>query len=135
MWDKFINYPASCLPCLILFRPPTALSFVAHFVSICGHRLFSFSPVGEVNHFACSKTLSSGGIFLLHNSYNWGIFSIWQSLIFTPIFPGYASIVGHPRITSHFPYMALHSSTIKESIPYYEKIRFNSGTHTIDFSL
>ena len=98
---------------------------VAYFASICGHWLLSISPVGEVDPFTYSKNSYSGRIILLHNSYNWGIFSIWHSPMFTPRSMGYTSIVGRPKITSHFSYMALHSPTIKGSLPYYKNVRFN----------
>ena len=75
------------------------------------------------------KTPSSSRIPLLHNPYNWGIFSIWQSPMFTPISLGYISIAGCPKITPHFPYTTLYSPTIKGPLPHYEKVRFNSDTN------
>ena len=63
------------------------------------------------------KTPSSSGIPILHNSNNCGIFSIWRSPMFTLISPGYTSIVGRLKITPHFSYTALHSSSIKGCSP------------------
>ena len=72
------------------------------------------------------KTPSLGGVSLLHDSYNCKKFTIWKSLMFTLISPGYTSILSHPKITPYFPYTTLHYSTIKRSLPHYENVRFNS---------
>ena len=117
MWDKFITSLTSCLPHHIMFRSPAASPAMVYFASICGPHLLSISPIGEVDHFAYSKTPSSGRILLLHNPYNWKMFSIWHSHMFTPRSPGYTSIVGRPNIKSYFFYSTLHSPTIKRPLP------------------
>ena len=117
MWDKYITFHTSYLPRHMMFRSPRfVLNEASRF------------PLARAMY-GRPKTPSSGGVPLLHNPYNWGIFSIWKSLMFTPISLGYTLMVGHPKITPHFPYKALHSPTIKGSLSHYENVRFNSSTH------
>ena len=78
MWDKFTISHTSYLSRHIKFRLAKLTPNYAQAIRF-PPRLMARMIYGR------SKTPFSRGVPLLHNSYNCGIFFIWQSPIFTPI--------------------------------------------------
>ena len=118
MWAKFTTSHTSYLSRHMKFRSPILTPNYEQ-ATRSSPRL----TVSMIN--GRPKTPSPRGVPFLHDSYNCGIFSIWQSPMFTPISPGYTSIFNHPKIMPYFSYTALHSLIIKRPLSHYEKVRLN----------
>ena len=135
MWDKIFAYWYSKLVTLPgePHRHIVKIILVAHHIlatRLSTHLytvdiLIFTSPVGEVGYFSWLETISMRTP-LLDVAYNCGLLSILHSPIITLISLGFPSVLIHLRITSCFSYTALHSPTIKRSLPHHSKVRPNS---------